>query len=80
MDRLASLVLDVKLALQDDLHLVVGVGVDKRGALFESVDTATHGLLRVDLVVADDVAEEGVFVGDQGRLEVRLDFGEVLEC
>ena len=79
MNRLASLVANVELALQDDLHLMVGICIDKRRALFQSVDAAAERLLWVDLVVADNVTKESILVGDQRRLEFRLDFGEVAE-
>ena len=62
MNRLPALVADVKLALDNDLALVVGVGVDERGALLEPVKATADGLFRVG--AADDVAEEGVVVGD----------------
>jgi len=80
VDGLTGLIADVELALQDDLHLVVGISVNKGSSLLESVDATADGLLGVDLVIADNVAEEGVLVGDQGRLEFGLDFGEVGEC
>lgn len=80
MNGLASLIADIELALQDDLHLVVGISVNEGSALFKSVDATADGLLRVDLVTAGDVAEEGVPVGDHGRLELGLDFGEIVEC
>ena len=80
MHRLASLITNVELALQDDLHLVVGISIDKGSSLLESVDATADGLLRVDLVAAGNVTEVGVLVGDQRRLEFRLDFGEVGEC
>ena len=49
---LARLVLDVELALDDDLHLVVGVGVDERGALFEAVEAGGDGFFGVDFLAA----------------------------
>jgi hypothetical protein len=48
--RLARLVGDLKLAFQDDLHLVVGVLVDERGALFETVEATRNRLVGVVLV------------------------------
>ena len=43
MDFLARLVFDIEAAFDDDLHLVVGVGVDERGAGFEAVESAGYG-------------------------------------
>lgn len=54
MDFLARLVTDIEFTLQDDLAFVVGIGVDKWGALLESVETTADGLLGVG--TADDVA------------------------
>jgi hypothetical protein len=48
LPRLA--VRDLVLALNDDLHLVVGVGVDQRLALFEAVESRRDGFLGVDFV------------------------------
>lgn len=64
MNGLAGLVADVEFALQNDLHLMVGVGVNKGSASFESVNSAADGLLGVDLLAAGHVAEVSVFVGN----------------
>ena len=56
MNRLASLVADVELALQDDLHLMVGISVNKRSSLLKSVNATADGLLGVDLLAAGNVA------------------------
>jgi hypothetical protein len=79
MHALASLVTDVEFALEDDFHLVVGISVDKRRAFLESVDATADRLLRVDLFAACHVAKVGVLVGDERRLELGLDLGEVRE-
>ena len=79
MHRLTGFITDVKLSLQDDLHLVIGVRVDQRRSLLKSVDSAADGLLGVILVGAGNIAEKGVLVGDQRRLEFGLDFRKVLE-
>lgn len=50
MHALARLVGDVEGALDDDLHLVVGVCVDEGGAFFEAVEACGEGLLGVDFV------------------------------
>ena len=47
---LAGLVFDVIFALDDDFHLVIGVGVDEGGAFFEAVETAGDGFFGVDVV------------------------------
>lgn len=47
---LPGLVLDVELALDDDLHLVVRVRVDERRALFQTVEACRDGLFRVDFL------------------------------
>jgi hypothetical protein len=44
---LARLVADVELALEDDLHLVVGVRVDERRAGLESVEAAGERLFGI---------------------------------
>lgn len=46
-DLLARFIRDFELALEDDLHLVVGVGVDERGAFFQSVEAARDRLFGV---------------------------------
>lgn len=47
VDLLAGLVRDGELSFQNDLHLVVGVGVDKWGAFLKAVETARDGLLSI---------------------------------
>ena len=80
MHSLTGFVTDVEFSLQDDLHLVVRVSVDERSALFKSVNPAADWVLRVDTLAACNVAEVGIFIGNQGRLELGLNFGEVSEC
>lgn len=80
MDRLTSLVADVEFSLQNDLHLVIGISINKGSAFLEPVDTAADGLLGVDALIARDIAEKGVLICDQRRLEFRLNFGEMFEC
>lgn len=46
-DLLARFIRDFELALEDDLHLVVGVGVDERGAFFQSVEATRDRLFGV---------------------------------
>ena len=62
MHSLARLIADVELALNDDLHLVVRVRVHQRSTLLETVEAAADGLVGVG--AGEDVAEEGVVVGD----------------
>lgn len=49
-DLLACLIRDLELPLQDDLHLIVGVGVDERGTLLQTVEATRDGLLGIVLV------------------------------
>ncbi len=50
MHLLACLILDVEFALDDDLHLVVGVRVHERRALFQAVEAGGDGFVRVVLL------------------------------
>lgn len=76
---LAGLISNVELAVDDDLHLVVSVVVDERRALLETVEAGGDGGDGVVGLRGHDVAEEGVLVGDERRLEGRLGAGEVGE-
>lgn len=58
LNLLARLIGDGERALNDDLHLVVRVRVDERGALLQPVEAAGDGLLGVDLVADASVSEE----------------------
>lgn len=52
LDLVASLVADVKVAVDDELDLVVRVLVDKRSAFLEAVDAARDGRYFVILLAA----------------------------
>jgi len=80
MNRLTSFIRDVEFSFHNDLHLIIGVGVDQRCALLKSVEPGTDGLLGVVLLTGNNVSEEGVLVGDQGRFEFLLRVCEMLEC
>lgn len=80
MHFLASLVTDVEFTLYDDLHLVVGICVNKRGTLLQSVEASADWLLGVELLAGSDVAEECILVGDQGGLVRLLSVAQVCEC
>lgn len=43
LDALSALIRDVKVAIYDNLHFVIGVGVDKRGARVEAVEAGGDG-------------------------------------
>lgn len=73
LDALPALVRDLKIAVHDDLHLVVGVGVDERGARVEAVKARGDG---VGCAVAVGAVSEGVSYLDR---KVRGAEGEV-EC
>ena len=45
LDALPALVRDLKVTVNDDFHLVVGVGVDERGAWFEAVEAGGDGVV-----------------------------------
>lgn len=77
MNRLARLVGDVEAPFQNDLHLVVCVLVYQRSAFFKTIDSATDRRFGVVFFGTGDVAEVGVFVGDEGRFEFGLDVGVV---
>ena len=47
---LTSLVADGKVAFQDDLHLMIGVGVVERSTWFEPVEATGDGCLGLDFV------------------------------
>lgn len=69
LDLLASGVLNGEVALNDDLHLVVGVGVGEGLAGGHAEETAGHGLVGGGWA-AVDVADEGIVVGEMGDLEL----------
>jgi hypothetical protein len=79
MHRFSRLITDVELSFKDDFHLMVGISVDQWCALLQAVDAAADRLLRVYLVAACHVTQVGVLICDQRWLELRLDFGEMLE-
>lgn len=56
MDLGARLIRDVEAALDDDLHLVVGVLVHKRRALLQAVEPGRYGLLWVSFLSEDLLA------------------------
>ena len=66
MDLLSSLIADIELAIYDDLHLVVGILVDERCALLETVETGGDGSGWV--IGGGDVSEVGILVGNERRL------------
>lgn len=74
---LARGVLDCVVSLEDDLHLVVLVGVGQGSALLESEEARRDGLFGVGLVAGEDIAEEGVLVGEEGNLELGLSLSVV---
>lgn len=78
MNGLAGLVLDIEFSFDNDLHLVVVVGVNQRGAFLEPVETSAYGLLRIG--TGDNVAQVCVLIGDQGGLELFLRLRKMLEC
>ena len=80
MYLLAGLVTDVEFTFYDDLHLVVGICVNERCALFQSVETSANGLLWVELLAGSDIAEVCVLVGDQRGFVRLLSVAEVCEC
>lgn len=45
LDTLAALIRDFKVTVHDDLHLVVGIGVDERGAGVETVEAGGDGVV-----------------------------------
>lgn len=47
MDRVPRLVGDVEAALEDDLHLVVVVCINKRGSFLQAIEPGGYGLLWV---------------------------------
>ena len=49
-DLLTRLIADGKVAFQDDLHLMVGVGVVERSTRFEPVEATGNGCLGLDFV------------------------------
>lgn len=59
LDALPARVRDLEVAVDDDFHLVVGVGVDERGARVEAVEARGDG-------VGGAVAVERVLVGGWG--------------
>lgn len=70
MDTLPRLIANIELPIDDDLHFVVRVRVHEGGPLLETVQPAGDGFLAVG--GREDVAEEGVFVGDEWGLEFGL--------
>ena len=80
MNSLAGFVGDVEFTLNDDLHFMVSVGVDERGALFEAVEAAQDRFLPVVLLTSVGVTKSGVFVGNQRGLEAGLGLGQVVNA
>lgn len=65
-----------EITFQDDLELVVGVGVLQRGALFQAEEARGDGGLGVGVFGGENVFKVGVFVGEEGGFEL---LGEGLE-
>jgi hypothetical protein len=76
-DLVACLIGNPKHALDNDLHLVVCVLVDKRRALFETVKACADGLFWVQVLRGGDVTEIGVLVGDERGFVSLLPLGQV---
>lgn len=77
-DLLSSLIANLKLAIDNDLHLVVSVLVDERSSLLQSVEAGRdgRGVIWARLLVgqgggtaAGDITEVGVLVCDERWLE-----------
>lgn len=45
LHALPALIRNLKVAVNDDLHLVVGVGIDERGTRFEAVEARGDGVV-----------------------------------
>jgi hypothetical protein len=56
MNLLTRLILNVKRALDNDLHLVVRVRVDEWCALLQAIEASRDGLVGVDLVTKKSLA------------------------
>ena len=63
-----------------NLHLIVSISIHERRALFQTVEARANGGFGVFFFAGDDVAAEGVFVGDEGGAEGLLLLGEVVEA
>jgi hypothetical protein len=63
LNLLAGLVADGELAINNDLHLIVGVLVDERGALLEAVEASRDWLGGISR--GRNVPKEGVLIGNQ---------------
>ena len=61
------------------LHLIVGVLVNKRRSLLETVEASADRRLWVLLLAGGNVAQECVFVGNEWGLEGLLLLSEVVE-
>lgn len=53
MYLLARLIANIKFAVHDELHLMISIRVDKRGASLKSVESATYGLLGIQMVTVE---------------------------
>lgn len=67
---LPCLVGDIEFALDDDLHLVVGVLVYQRRSLFEAVETCRYGFLRVDFIAGDGESIECIYAYGSTNLDI----------
>ena len=45
LDTLPTLIRDFEIAIHNDLHLVIGIGVDERGARVEAVEARGDGVV-----------------------------------
>lgn len=88
MDFVSSCIRDVKFSLDDDLHLVVGVGVCERSSLLLAVETSRDwgfviwtwlDVRELGGTGAGDVAEEGVVSCNERRRVGLLDTGQMCE-
>lgn len=79
MNFLARPILDVKLAVDNDLHLVVRIVVHQRRSLLQSVEARDDGGYGVVWLGSCEVSQEGILVGDEREFEIGLSLWKVLE-
>lgn len=79
LDAFPQLVANLKVTVNNDFHLVVGVGIDQLWTGIEAVKSSGNGRGRGERFTGEDIAEKGIVICYERGLEIRLGIGVVLE-